>query len=267
MDNYEKNDFINKDNISSETSKESSLTFGEILFVVRKNILLILIITFFCALVGGVYGLVFKEYSYTASTTTLVMVDGNKTKTQTTTEYTNYMYSIQLINTVEDFISSKAVINRAMENLKDKYPDLTYKQIKNNLSISNANNSLVVKVSYTAKGDGRDKEAIDVVNELVNSMIYIVNNSKKEDDTLQYEILYNSISIIDPAEQSEPKRGAAMITAICFVVGLAISFGIILIKYFMDDTYKNKDEFERYYKINVIATIPDLVDAKGGEQE
>ncbi|MBQ7277378.1 MAG: hypothetical protein IJS58_09075 [Bacilli bacterium] len=258
---------VSNNEIANEMNEEKSLTLGEILFVVRKNILLILIITFVCTLAGSIYGLGFKEHSYTASTTTLVMVDVNKTGTQTTTEYTNYMYSIQLINTVEDFITSNLVIDRAIENLKNDYPELTYKSVKNNLSVSNGNNSLVVKISYTAKGDGKDQEAVKVVNELVDSMIYLVNNTTNDNGKLTYEILSNSISVMDKAKNSEAKRGAATIIAICFAVGLALSFGIILIKYLMDDTYKDKEEFERYYKINVIATIPNLVDTKGGEKE
>ena len=262
MDNY------NNNSVAIESEElEKGLSLGEIFFIIKKNIILILVITMVCTVAAGVYGFFFKEYSYTATTSTMVMVDVTKKETQTSTEYSNYMYSIQLINTYEDFVTSRKVIQKTVDELKDQYPDLNYKKIKNNLSLSNSNSSLVVRISYTAHGEGKGQEAIDVVNTLVNSTIDIVNNSKREDDTLQYSILSKAIEIVDYAEQSEAKRGATLITLIGMLVGLAISFFIVLISRLLDDTYKSKEEFERQFKIDVIATIPDLVDAKGDSKD
>lgn len=254
------------ENVVIDETQEKSLSIGELFFLVKKNIILIIVITILCTAAASVYGLFFKERSYTASASTMVMVDVDKKGTQTTTEYTNYMYSTQLINTYNDFVVSKNIINKTIEALKDKGYDLSYETIKKNLSLSSKTNSLVVTISYTAHGNGKDQEAIDVVNTLVDTIIYTVNNEKNSDDKLKWPILSNSIESIDQADKAVGKRGATTIILIGILAGLVISFGIVLIKYLTDDTFKSREEFERVFKINVLAQIPDLQIIKGDEK-
>jgi len=256
---------MENENVMQENS-EKSISLGELFFLAKKNIILILIITIVCTAIGGVYGLFIKERSYTASATTMVMVDTSKQSTVTSTEYSNYMYSTYLINTYKDFVVSHKVIDEVVTNLANsKGYVLTYKTITENLSISNDQNSLVVTLSYTAHGNEKEQESIDVVNEILKTSIKIVDEEKLESDStkLKYFILSNSVQPIDYATSAIGKRGASTIIIISFVVGLVISFGIILIKYLTDDTFKSKEEFKRIFGIDVIATIPDLETIKG----
>ena len=46
-----------------------------------------------------------------------------------------------------------------------------------------------------------------------------------------------------------------------FLIGLIISFAIVLIKFLSDDTYTSKDAFEKTFNINILSSIQN---AEGG---
>ena len=47
-----------------------------------------------------------------------------------------------------------------------------------------------------------------------------------------------------------------IITIIAFIVGAAVSCGIVLVRYLLDDTFKSRAQLEEATGINVLTSIP-----------
>ena len=47
-----------------------------------------------------------------------------------------------------------------------------------------------------------------------------------------------------------------IITIIAFIIGIAVSCGIILVRYLLDDTFKSRTELEQLTGTNVLTSIP-----------
>ena len=47
-----------------------------------------------------------------------------------------------------------------------------------------------------------------------------------------------------------------IITVIAFILGAAVSFGVILLRYLLDDTFKSRSQLETITGINVLTSIP-----------
>lgn len=56
---------------------------------------------------------------------------------------------------------------------------------------------------------------------------------------------------------------------IAFILGLVIAVGIVLIRYFMDDTIKNKEELERISGVKMLAYLEKInsTDVRGNNNE
>ena len=72
-----------------------------------------------------------------------------------------------------------------------------------------------------------------------------------------YIILANKLKVFSEAsmDTTSIKSNKLIIVAVAIVIGLVISFGIILVKYLSDDTFTSKESFEKAYNINILSSI------------
>ena len=246
---------------------EKSVTLKDLLFIIKKNIWMILIITFLTTAAAAVYGLGFKPITYKASATALVDNNNASSGGGSSSEYQNYILSTYLMNTFKDFVVSDLVLKDTVETLKTEKPDrfknLTLNTIKANLSVSvSTSNSLILTTTFKYK-NGED--AVDIVNQVLASTVKIVNE-KDEHGEYKMKVLAESFVIIDSAEIGNvtSSRGASVVILIGFFGGFVLAFVIGLIKYLADDTYTSKEEFEAAFDVNVLSL---LVDVSGNKDE
>lgn len=232
-----------------ENYEDNGLSLRDLVFLAKKNILLILIVTLICTLIGAIYGLGFKETKYTASASAIVMAESSSA---TKNGYQDYLYSNYLMNTFQEFVVSNPVIELVRSDLsKNK---LTINEIINSTTISVGTNSVILNI----KSVTNDRQlSIDMVNSILNNAIKVANQTR-EDGEYKYSILANKITDMEYATEATGSRGASIVIVVSFVIGLVISFAIILIKYLMADTYSSKEEFERDFNINVLAMVPEI---------
>lgn len=245
-------------NIEQEKN-ESGITLGQIFFLIKKNIILIIIVTFFVTLIGSVYAIGFKKPTYTGTATIMVddasgQVSGN--------EYQQYLLSSYLVNSIKDFVTSDAVLSEVKEAT-----GVSVKALANNISVSTTNNSLIVKVAYS----NTDKELTLQVTKLLIEKSVKVSNTVKEmspegTPVYKYSMLANKIIDLKTPQTFEDltvKSGKLIILVVSFLLGLIISFGIVLVMFLLDDTYRSKQTFEQTFGINVLASIPNVKVSKG----
>lgn len=273
--------------------EEKGISLSDIFFLIKKNFLLILIITALFTIAGGVYGLKFKKITYTAKAEAIVMADSSSTTPSASTNYQEYVMSTYLINTFNTFIVSNKVVGAVVDDLtetldtyKANNPDAvlpddykTYsnpenrgsliKKIQDNASVSTSTNSLIITIKYKSNNEAL---SIVVTNLLVEKTKEIADKNEEVDGKKEYDykMLAGNFASIDEAEPSTvtASRGAAIVIIVCALIGLVISFAIILIKYLCDDTYTSKEAFEKAFNINVLTLLPDFneTEEKGGKK-
>ena len=252
--------------MNEELYQEQGISFSDIFFLIKRNILLILIVTILSVLAGGIYAFGIKKPVYSAEATAVVQAEPNSTNVN---EATSYSYSVALANTFNKIIKSITVINEAADQLieakeytEEQRTSLKNK-LKNNVSVSSDTSSLML--TLTAKSVDPE-EAILLVNALLKATITVVDqhavdeNGVEIPDEYNYIILANKLKVLSEAsiETTVQKSNKLIIVVVACMIGVIISFGIILIKYLSDDTYTSKDAFEKTFNINILSSIQNI---------
>ena len=260
--------------MNEELYQEQGISFSDILFLVKRNILLILVITILCTIVGGVYAYGIKKPVYTAEATAVVQAEPSTNGN----EATSYSYSVALTNTFKTIIKSIAVVNEAADDLieskvySEEERQILKSRLQKNVSVSSETSTLIVTISAQSKDP---EEAILLANSILDATISVVDEFKidvetgepvkDQDGNVQYNyiILANKLKVLNEASDDTTfvKSGKLMIIAVAVLIGIIISFAIILIKFLSDDTYTSKDSFEKTFNINILSSIQN---AEGG---
>lgn len=262
--------------MNEEVYQEQGISFSDLLFLVKRNIIIILIVTILCTIAGGVYAFGVKKPVYTAVATAVVQAEQSTTNNL---ESTSYSYSVALTNTFKDVIKSQPVIVKAADELvkNEKYANVDgaksslMNKLKSSVSVTSTTSTLILTVS--ASSIDKD-EAILLANTILAETIAVTdqyevdeNGNPKLDsegkNIYKYPILANKLKVLQEADYNTTsiKSNKLLILVVACLIGLIISFVIVLIKFLSDDTYTSKDTFEKTYNINILASIQD---AEGG---
>ena len=264
--------------MNEEEYQEQGMTFSDFFFLLKRNILMILIITIACTVLGIVYAYAIKKPVYTATATAVVQAEQATTNNQ---ESTSFSYSVALANTFKYLMESEAVIKEAAIELakEDKYVDLENakavirSKLKNGITVSSPDATLIINISAKS---GDKEEAILLANIILKQTIKCADQIEEDDEgavitdskgekVYVYKILANKLKVLQLADNDTTslKHNEMVIVVVSFVIGLVISLAIDLIKNLTDDTFTSKDAFEKAFKINIIAAIQD---AAGGNE-
>lgn len=258
--------------------EQSGISLREIFFLFRKNLLLIIIVTFICTACGFGYARFIRKPTYTANATFVVQPD--TIATDVSSEYQSYQYGGYLVDSVVSFVVSDPVMEKVAENLLiedgEAEPSETKilalaDKIKKNTSVSSGQSSLIVTVSYnlTSEFDTDDENsdrAAKICNMIVSASKEIADQKKldeeghvlKDDngkDMYRFYIYANKIESFSRAKDSKKSTKTLTITAIGCIIGIVLSCGFALIRYLVDDTYSSKDELERVTGAPVLTYI------------
>lgn len=151
-----------------------------------------------------------------------------------------------LLSTYTKIAKSTKVLEQVINNLN---LDISVNDLSNNISVHAVNNAEVFKISVV----NRDKNlAASITNELLD----VFSNEVKS--------LYNmnNVYTIDIAKVSDSPYNVNHVKdiAIFAVIGIFVSFGIVVIVYLLDTTIKSEHEVENYTKLTVLSTIPKYFD-------
>lgn len=134
MNNVEQN--------NTQTINNEGISFVELFSVLKKNIVLILIITVLFTVVGGVYGKFVKKPVYSATATAIIQVDDSKI-----TEYNAFVYAQYLVNSVSEFIVSDSVTKEVAKVLIDEEYGITHDK-ENGTHFSTVKNKEISNAEY-----------------------------------------------------------------------------------------------------------------------
>lgn len=243
--------------------EEQGLSIGDIVFIIKRNILFIILITVIFSLAGAFYGLKIKKPTYTATSTAVVVIDMGSGGNQAT----SFVYATYFTSTFTDFIQSNSVLNRACDSLKESGIEMNRAALSKCIKVTAKTDSLIITIdAVVASKDGEEgtKNSVLIANTVLAAAIEEANRT--ENGVVKYEPFANKLIEMELADEDDVtrNRGAFTIAVICMLLGAALSFGLCLINYLIDDTYTSKDTFEKTYGVNVLSVIAEIVEYGDG---
>lgn len=229
--------------------KEKSLSFADVLGVLRSGIVWIIVITILCTLIGGVYAFAFKKTTYTSKLSAMIYVETYKNpvtgEDEEVAEHTRYQYAALIAEEIGTFLLSPAVMNACGEN------------IKGSLSVSPKEEQPIFTVSYSFSRKGGDVKAIkeeiaSSLNDYIDKAVQYLNVSEDVFKWYSGKIVVFSYAQAKDVAVSSNKIGVVLIA---LVIGLALSVVFVLIKNAFDDTLKTKEQIEAITGNQIIALI------------
>lgn len=222
--------------------KNSSITLADIWRVIKKNIILIGVVTMSVLLIGAVYTFKFTTPTYASSSSIVVAIEE-------TTDDTDYSNSLRAVVTVADEVKS----SKMLEPVAAKY-NMSVSQLAGKISVSNNTNTMIVRIKVI---DTDGNRAINIANDVADRC---VEEAYKNSDTDKGLLFYvkDSVVVIDEAKEfyyNSPNKGLYII--ISFLLGVITSCVIVFVKEFMSNKFKTKEEIEAYFDEDIIGLIPD----------
>ncbi len=205
--------------------------------LIIKNALFIFLVTVLCALLALGYCALKVKPTYTVSKSVILRtnMDGNDSASQTEASLAKLYLPV-----VSSLVRSPSIIEKANSN----YSKEGGRIYSGGVGMSYNERSLIFSLSYTDVSQVAAEEKLDAVIKAAKSELYLyieADNVTLTDTQSSFDVVLNNSYM--------------KYTIIGAFGGLAISLVIVLILYVLDNTVKDKQEFEEMTGIDVIAYI------------
>lgn len=159
--------------------------------------------------------------------------------------YDDILASQQLINDCRELIKSKSVTKAVIEQLNIE--DLSVGDLAEMITVNLKNDTRIMEIKVRDTNDVRAKDITDKVG---------IQFENKARDLAILETL----RVVDEAEiPHKPVSPRPLVYMfIAFLIALFLVLGVIFLLDYLDDTFKNSEDVEKYLGLKVIAAIPSL---------
>ena len=205
------------------TEEGRSLTFRDILFILKKHWIAIIIFIF----LGGAAGFTWTKVQQTISpvyqSSGIIMVSTETSSSQSPAS-ADYTLANNLTNTVVAFIKTNAVL----DNVKAVQPD--FKSSK--LTVTNTTGNLMITVKYSSKDPKESKVMVDTVMECA---VTEANRLRTEDNKPVYHMLNDNLNIVDTAKEGKQISHTVRNLALGLGAGVVAAFLYVFIREMLDN--------------------------------
>lgn len=213
----------------------------EIVLLLARHIISIAAVTAAGGLAAGLISIYCLTPMYTSTSQIYIL-----TNQGTVVSLSDLQMGSSLANDYEELIRSRPVVEEVAERLK---LDMKYEELLRYLSVANKDNTRIIRITVTYPDPVMAKELADTFAEVSQKRISEIM------DLDEPNIVENAVAA---EHQSSPNnRRNAIIGAI---LGMAAAAGVIILRYYLDDTIKTADDVEKYLGLNTLAAVP----AEGG---
>ncbi|MGL4875751.1 MAG: YveK family protein [Clostridium sp.] len=224
---------------------EENINIGEIFEVIKKQYKIILITTAIFVGLAGIFSFFIIKPKYEAKVKLFIGKEESKDNTgYNSSEIQMYQ---KLLTTYAEIIKTEDLISKAAKkNNIDLTEKMDAKSILENLVVTPRNDTQILEISYKDTDKAR---AVSVVKGITKEFI---NTSK--------DLITNgNVKIIEEAKFPEkpvsPNKKMNMLIAL--VLGVMVGVGIVLLREFLDNTFKSKEDLEKVLDIPVLGAIPE----------
>lgn len=218
-----------------------------IFYALLKKIWLIIVAAVLTACVVAGYTYFAIAPTYKSTSTMLVL-----TKETTLTSLADLQIGSQLTKDYTVLITSRPVLEEVIENLE---LDMTYKQLKQKISITNPEDTRILNISVTVNDAKQAKEIVDELSIVSSAFI----GDKME---------VTPPKIIEEGEISTVKVGPNITrnALIGFLIGALVIGIVVVVLELMNDTVRTESDIEKYLGIPTLANVPNKLSAQKKEK-
>lgn len=181
---------------------------------------------------------------YTATVT--FYVNNNKNSVSQNLSYSDINAATALVPTYIELIKSNSVLLAVEEKINTGY----------------SAEQLAKMISASSKGDETQLMTLQVVNQDPDNAYIIANAIADIAPVKIVELMEgSSVKVVDYALRPEAPTSpnVSKDTALAFILGLAVSIGIVFLRYMFETSIKTDDDLRRLFPdIPIIGTIPEI---------
>lgn len=219
-------------------NEELEIDFGELFKVLKKNILLVLVISVLCAAIGLVSSMFLINKKYSSEATIYITP---KVTEQGTIDYNSIQTNSRMVNNYMEILKGETILAKVADQVGME----SYEEVLNTLTVSNPENTELISVSAETTDPELSQQIVSlVISTFTEDMMDILN--------------LNNVTIINDAKVNENPVSPSVprYTILGLVVGLVISCGYVFITFLFDKRLRTREEAENFLGVPVLATVP-----------
>lgn len=225
-------------NENREMNDELEIDLGELFKVLKKNILMIIVVSLLCAAVGLVSSmfLISKKYSSEAT----IYITPRVTE-QGSIDYNSLQTNSRMVNNYMEILKGETILAK----VADQVGMDSYEEVLDTITVTNPTDTELISVSAETTDPELSQQIVSLtISTFTEDMMDILN--------------LNNVTIINDAKVNEEpvSPSKAKFTVLGFGVGLVISCGYVFISYLFDKRLRTREEAENFLGVPVLATVP-----------
>lgn len=217
------------------------IRIDDFISILKKNFKLGICITFLSTILSVYIAFVLIEPVYQANTKIFV---GKEATEQSDEKYSNndvQMYQ-QLLKTYAELIKTNDLLE---DSIRYQNYDIKSSDILKKLTVTPKADTQILEIRYKNKDKVLARDILSLItDELISKSSRLIPNGKLE--------VVETVRI--PEKPISPNK--KLIIIIGFSVGILLTIGIVFLKNFITDPFKNNDEIEEMLSVPVIGMIP-----------
>ncbi len=215
------------------------MTLLELFRLLKKHLQIVVLLPIACALVVGLYSVIFVRNQYTATSSMYVLAQNDSSNSNSL--YSDLNASQMLTNDVAKLLKSDRVVNQVgsevgIEGLKGY-----------SVSVTSETTSRVITLSVT----GPDPQtAADIVNKMIEDVSGVA----------QSVMNVESVNPVDMAQAPEKPSGPnrLLYTLVAFVAGLFAAIAIVVVSDMLNTKVRGSEDLEELIDVPIIGRIPNV---------
>lgn len=232
---------------NNSNNNQGSITLNDIVRVIKKNLIIIVIITLVIFAIGAIYTFGIKKPTYKAVSTVKVEVPLTN---ETSSDVGNSVNaSLKYVQSVSEFVKISSVEKVSKDNAKI----VSYEKLSKETTTKFSTSSIFVTITVE---DQVADNAILLANALADDVARYSKDSTdatvKETERFLCSITVSNYAIRAP--YASPNKLLYLIVSV--IGGLVVSFVVVFLKEFASTKFKTPDEIEQL-GIPVLNTLPD----------
>lgn len=226
---------------NNQQNQESTITLGDLVRIIKKNVILVSIITVVVFILGAIYTLAIVSPTYKSTMNVIVAIEGVASKEETSVDYTN---SLKIVETVASYTTDNAVL----KPVADKH-NLTITNLRNMVTTTTKSTSYILEIGVADKDP---KLAEELTNEIYESLVSGIGNNKALQN---FKITVDRTYPASEAVYSSPNKTLYLIVSL--IIGLVLAFVVVFVKELLSNKYKDKKEIENTIPEKIIGIFED----------
>lgn len=215
------------------------MTLLELFRLLKKHLQIVVLLPIACALVVGLYSVIFVRNQYTATSSMYVLAQNDSSNSNSL--YSDLNASQMLTNDVAKLLKSDRIVDQVGS-------EVGIEELKGySVSVTSETTSRVITLSVT----GPDSQtAADIVNKMIEDVSGVA----------QSVMNVESVNPVDMAQAPEKPSGPnrLLYTLVAFVAGLFAAIAIVVVSDMLNTKVRGSEDLEELVDVPIIGRIPNV---------